>query len=79
LSKASREVMIKSVLQAIMSYVTSIFQLPSTVINTIENMMNSFWQGHGRANHRGINWLNWEKLSMHKIYGGMGFYRPFCF
>jgi len=35
LSKAGREVMIKSVLQAISSYIMSIFQLPSTLINSI--------------------------------------------
>jgi hypothetical protein len=43
LSKAGREVMIKSVLQAIPSYVMSLFQLPTTLITTIERMMNSFW------------------------------------
>lgn len=73
LSKAGHEVMIKSVLQAILSYVMSIFQLPSTLITTIERMINSFWWGHGRTSHRGINWLSWEKLSMYKVHGGMGF------
>jgi len=73
LSKVGREVMIKSVLQAIPSYVMSIFQLPATLINTIEKMINSFWWGHGRTNQREINWLSWEKLSMHKTNEGMGF------
>lgn len=73
LSKVGREVMIKSVLQAIPSYVMSLFQLPTTLITTIERMMNLFWWGHGRTTHRGINWLSWEKFSMHKSRGGMGF------
>jgi len=73
LSKAGREVMIKSVLQAIPFYVMSIFQLPSTLIMTIERMINSFWWGHGRTSRCGINWLSWEKLSMYKVHGGMGF------
>lgn len=30
-------------------------------------------QGHGGSNNRGIHWLSWEKLSMHKTNGGMGF------
>jgi hypothetical protein len=60
-------------LQSIPSYIMSIFQLPTTLINTIERMMNSFWWGRGTATRRGINWLNWEKLSMHKNHGGMGF------
>jgi len=36
LSKAGREVMIKFVLQAILSYVMSIFQLLTTLVNSIE-------------------------------------------
>lgn len=73
LSKAGREVMIKSVPQAIPSYVMSIFQLPATLIETIEKMMNSFWWGHGRTTQRGINWMRWERLSVPKLHGGMGF------
>ena len=73
LSKAGREVMIKFVLQAIPSYVMSIFQLPTTLLDSIENMMNSFWWGNGKTTQRGIHWMNWEKLSAPKIQGGMGF------
>ena len=73
LSKAGREVMIKSVLQAIPSYVMSIFLLPKSIINTIEKMMNSFWWGHGGSSNRGIHWMSWERLSVHKSHGGMGF------
>jgi len=73
LSKAGREVMIKSVLQAIPSYVMSIFHLPTTLINSIEKMMNSFWWGHGRTSQWGIHWMSWEKLSTPNIHGGMSF------
>jgi hypothetical protein len=73
LSKAGREVMIKSVLQAILSYAMSIFQLLTTLITTIERMINSFWWGHGNTTSRGVNWMFREKLSMHKNYGSMGF------
>lgn len=66
LSKAGQEVMIKSVLQAIPTYVMILFQLPTTLITNIEIMMNAFWWGHGGENNRGIHWLSWEKLSMHK-------------
>jgi ribonuclease HI len=73
LSKAGREIMIKSVLQAIPSYVMSIFLLPSSIISTIEKMMNSFWWGCSGSSNGGIHWLSWERLSMHKNHGGMGF------
>jgi hypothetical protein len=45
--------MIKSVLQAIPSYVMSIYLLPETTIKEIERMMNSFWWGGG-AHNQGI-------------------------
>jgi len=51
----------------------SIFQLPATLITVIERMMNSFWWGYGRSSNRGINWLNWEKVSINKTQGELGF------
>jgi hypothetical protein len=44
----------------------SIFQLSSTLVDSIEKMINSFWWGHGRTTQRGINWLSWKKLAIHK-------------
>ncbi|KEH25696.1 hypothetical protein MTR_6g033560 [Medicago truncatula] len=52
------------------SHVMRIFQLPTTLIDSIEKMMNSFWWGHGRTTCLGIHWMNWEKLSAPKIHGG---------
>ncbi|PNX95399.1 ribonuclease H, partial [Trifolium pratense] len=73
LSKAGKEVMIKSVLQAIPSYVMSMFILPSSFIGDIEKMLNAFWWGGGGNNGRGIHWLAWEKLACPKTKGGLGF------
>ena len=53
LSKAGKEVMIKSVLQAIPSCIMSIYLLPNSVIDDIEKMINAFWRG-GRSNNCGI-------------------------
>jgi ribonuclease HI len=72
LSKAGKEVMIKSVLQAIPSYVMSVFLLPETTIKEIERMMNSFWWGGGTHN-QGIRWLAWDRMAYPKSFGGMGF------
>ncbi|MCH80360.1 replication protein A 70 kDa dna-binding subunit, partial [Trifolium medium] len=73
LSQAGREVMIKSILQSIPTYVMSIFLIPSTLVEEIEKMLNSFWWGHNGRNGRGIHWLSWDRLSVSKDYGGMGF------
>ncbi|PNX71244.1 ribonuclease H, partial [Trifolium pratense] len=72
LSRAGKEVMIKSVLQAIPSYVMSVYLLPDGVIKDIERMMNSFWWGGG-ANNKGIRWLAWDRMTIPKDQGGMGF------
>lgn len=73
LSIAGREVLIKSVLQVIPSYAMSIFLIPQSLGNDIQKLMNSFWWGSGGGAPRGIHWLSWDKLSMHKFCGGMGF------
>ncbi|KAK2394877.1 hypothetical protein QL285_056661 [Trifolium repens] len=72
LSRAVKEVMIKTVLQAIPSYVMSIYLLPESTIKDIERMMNSFWWGGG-ANNEGIRWLAWDRMTHPKAQGGMGF------
>ncbi|GAU35387.1 hypothetical protein TSUD_160380 [Trifolium subterraneum] len=71
LSRAGKEVMIKSVLQAIPSYVMSIYLLPESTIKEIERMINSFWWGGG-PNNKGIRWLlnkdgNYDKAAYTSI------------
>ncbi|XP_058781844.1 uncharacterized mitochondrial protein AtMg00310-like [Vicia villosa] len=64
--------MIKSVLQAIPTYIMSIFILPDVVVNEIEKMLNLFWWGGG-SNSKGIRWKAWDKLTCPKAEGGLGF------
>jgi hypothetical protein len=72
LSKASKEVMVKSVLQSIPTYIMSIYVLPNSIIDDIEKMINAFWWGGG-GNSRGIKWMSWERVACPKEFGGMGF------
>ncbi|GAU12879.1 hypothetical protein TSUD_73660 [Trifolium subterraneum] len=75
LSKAGKEIMIKSVLQEIPSYVMSMFILPASLIDDIEKMINVFWWRNGSTNNntKGIHWLAWERLACPTAYGGLGF------
>ncbi|GAU26994.1 hypothetical protein TSUD_290460 [Trifolium subterraneum] len=76
LSKAGKEIMIKSVLQAIPSYVMSMLILPASLIHDIEKMINAFWWRSGSTNDnntKGIHWLAWERLACPKAHGGLGF------
>lgn len=73
LLKVGREIMIKYVLQSIPSYVMSVFLLPTTLVYEIEKMINGFWWRHVGSSRRGIHWLCWDKLTVHKNHGGMVF------
>ena len=73
LSKASREVLIKFVLQSFPTYFMSLFTLPASLCDEIERIMNSFWWGYSGGQSKGINWLSWDELSMHKNDGAMSF------
>ena len=71
LPKAGKEVLIKSVVQAIPTYLMSIYKIPQKIIQEINSAMARFWWG-GRGDARGIHWLSWEKLCQPKSMGGMG-------
>jgi hypothetical protein len=66
LSKAGREVLVKSVAQAIPAYCMSTVLLPDSLGDELEKMINSFWWGSNKTTGKGINWLRWEKLTMRK-------------
>ncbi|KEH42462.1 hypothetical protein MTR_1g069475 [Medicago truncatula] len=51
----------------------SLFLLPSTLIDSTGKMLNGFWWGNGGGSNRGIHRLYWDKLTVHKTKGGMGF------
>lgn len=44
-SEGGREILIKVVIQAILTYTISCFRIPSTIIGEIERMIAKFWWG----------------------------------
>jgi len=73
LSRAGKEVLLKSIAQAIPTYCMSAFLLPTTFGEEIECMMNSFYWGSKKNGGRSINWLNWDKMTAYKDQGGLNF------
>lgn len=73
LSRAGREILLKNIIQAIPTYAMSVFLLPKELCNEIEIIMNSYWWGCSARGGKGIKWMSWNKLSVPKQYGGMGF------
>lgn len=67
-----REVLIKSILQAIPIYVMSCFKLPDSVLDEDERIIRCFWWASKKS--KGISWLSWGKLCRLKSEGGLGFW-----
>nr|XP_023899904.1 uncharacterized protein LOC112011799 [Quercus suber] len=72
LSQAGREVLIKSIIQAIPTYTMSCFKLPKGLIKELEIMIRKFWWGYSGGNRK-IHWVKWERLCEAKEVSGMGF------
>lgn len=72
LSRGGKEVLIKSVAQALPTYVMSCFLLPQNVTNKLRGVISKFWWSK-KNNNRGLHWLAWEKISFPLSDGGLGF------
>lgn len=73
LSKVGKETLIMSPTQSIPTYCMRVFLLPSTLEEELQRMMNLFWWGLSIQQSKVINWLKWEKHTMKKEHGSMGF------
>ena len=60
LSKGGKEVLLKSVAQALPTYVMSCFLLPKEIIKKLQGAIAKFWWST-KANNRGLHWIAWEK------------------
>lgn len=72
LSPAGKEVLIKSVIQAIPTYIMSLFMLPKSFCGRISSMIANFWWRQ-MGKDRGIHWKSWQQLLLSKKEGGLGF------
>lgn len=61
ISRAGKEILLKSVIQAISSYVSSIFLLPNSLCEEIERLVNKFWRLSNMEKSSGIRWMAWTE------------------
>lgn len=74
LSRAGKEILLKTAVQAMPNYAMNVYLLPLDLCKELEIMMNSFWWGSKRSGGSGgINWMKWERLCKPKDFGGIGF------
>jgi hypothetical protein len=72
LSVGGKEILIKSVAQAIPTFSMSCFRLPVGLCQHINGLLRNFWWGC-RDGKRKTYWVSWEDMTMPKYAGGMGF------
>jgi hypothetical protein len=72
LSVGGKEILIKSVAQAVPTFSMSCFKLPRGLCDHINAMLRSFWWG-SKGGKRSTCWVSWEKMTQPKYAGGLGF------
>lgn len=72
LNKSGKEVLLKTVTQAIPTYAMSVFLLPKEMCKDMEKSMCKYWWKSGKK-EKNIHWMSWERMSYSKMYGGLGF------
>jgi hypothetical protein len=72
LSAGGKEVLIKSVAQAVPTYSMSCFRLPRGLCQAINAMIRKFWWGSKEGKRKNC-WVSWEEMTQPKYLGGLGF------
>lgn len=72
LSQAGKEIMLKSVIQALPVYTMSCFKLPKGLCKDLSRHMAKFWWCGGEREQK-LHWIAWNKVTDPKEVGGLGF------
>lgn len=65
MASAGREVLIKSMAQAVPTFAMSCFLLPRRLCQQIDTMLRIFFGGSKNGERR-VAWVSWDKLTMPK-------------
>ena len=72
LSNAGKEILIKTVAQAIPMYTMSVFKLPDVICDEMTSLVCNFSWGQSNEKNK-MAWLSWDKMCTPKDEGGMFF------
>lgn len=71
-SMGGKEVVIKSIVQAIPTYAMSCFRLPKRILSQFSSLCANFWWGDSNGKRK-IHWRRWDRLCLPKEGGGLNF------
>lgn len=72
LSTAGKATMLQSILSATPTFAMTCFQLPVGLCNQIQSVLTRFWWDTKDGDNK-ICWVAWDKLTLPKRLGGLGF------
>ena len=72
LSQGGKQVFIKSIIQAISTYLMSCILLPVAFCQELDSIIKDYWWKQNQRK-QGIHWMKWQKMCTPKNLGGMGF------
>jgi hypothetical protein len=72
LSAGGKEVLIKSIAQAVPVYSMACFKLPRGLCLHINSLIRQFWW-RSTQGERKPSWVSWEEMTKPKCMGGLGF------
>jgi hypothetical protein len=72
LSAAGKEILIKSVAQALPNYIMSVFKLTDGLCEDLMKAIRGYWWG-SECGRRKVQWIPWTTMVLPKYLGGLGF------
>ena len=78
LSKVGKEILVKACAQAIPIFAMSCFDLTKGLCEHINSMISRFWWAQQDKENK-IHWLGWDKLTLSKKEGGLGYKDLYAF
>ena len=72
ISRAGKEALLKSVSQAVSTYVMSCFQVPMGICDKMKSIIANYWWGFEDGRKK-MHWRSWDWLTSPKSLGGLGF------
>ncbi|XP_041017886.1 uncharacterized protein LOC121260102 [Juglans microcarpa x Juglans regia] len=71
LSQAGKEILVKVVIQSILTYCMGIFKLPKHLLHDLNKLIRSFWWGLQSQDHK-IHWVARKQMNKSKKSGRLG-------